>query len=90
MEMPFEGVQPASPEPPVGLKPLIYLDERFGAQAVEAPLRVVTDLDQANLAEHPKVLGDARLTEREVVDQLSDWSLAFAQQVEDTSPGGFG
>jgi hypothetical protein len=36
------------------------------------------------------VLGDAWLTEREVVDQLSDWSIAFAQQVEDTSPGGFG
>jgi hypothetical protein len=89
MEMPFEGVQPASPEPPVGLKPLIYLDERFGAQAVEAPLRVVTDLDQANLAEHPKVLGDARLTEREVFYKLPDRSLAFAQQVEDTPPGGF-
>jgi hypothetical protein len=36
------------------------------------------------------VLGDAWLTEREVVDQLSDWSIAFAQQVEDTSSGGFG
>ena len=90
IEMPFEGVQPVGPEPSVGLKPLIYLDERFGTQAVEAPLCVVTDLDYAGLAEHPKVLGDAWLTEREVVDQLSDWSLAFAQQVEDTSPGGFG
>ena len=50
----------------------------------------MTDLDQAGLAEHPKVLGDARLTEREVFDQFPDWSLAFAQQVEDTPPGGFG
>jgi hypothetical protein len=90
IEMPFEGVQSASPEPSVGLKPLIYLDEWFGTQAVEAPLRVVTYLDQAGLAEHPKVLGDARLTEREVFDQFPDWSLAFAQQVEDTPPGGFG
>ncbi len=90
IEMPFEGVQPVSPEPSVGLKPLIYLDEWFGTQTVDAPLRVVTDLDQTRLAEHPKVLGDAWLTEREVFDQLPDWSLAFAQQVEDTSPGGFG
>jgi hypothetical protein len=89
IKMPFEGVEPAGPKSSVGPKPLIYLDERFGTQAVEAPLRVVTDLDQAGLAEHPKVLGDARLTEREVFDQLPDWSLAFAQQVEDTPPGGF-
>jgi hypothetical protein len=45
IEMPFEGVQPVGSEPSVGLKPLIYLDERFDTQAVEAPLRVVTDLD---------------------------------------------
>ena len=88
--MPFEGVEPAFPEPPVGLKPLIYLDERFGMQTIEAPLRVVTDLDQASFAQDPKVLGDARLTEREVFYQLADRSLVFAQQVENTSPGGLG
>ena len=87
--MPFEGVQPTGPEPPVGLKPLIYLDERLSAQAVEALLRVMTDLNQANLTQHPKVLGDVRLTEREVFYQLPDRSLALAQQIEDTPSGGF-
>src|SRR5215211_2490882 len=86
LKVPFEGVQAVRPKPAVRRKPGIYLHEWFGAQAVEAPLRVLANPDEADLPEHPKVLGNAGLAEREVPDQLPHRQLTLAEQVEDTPP----
>jgi hypothetical protein len=71
----FKGIKPTSPEAPVRSKPGVDLDKRFGAESVPVSLPFLTNLDQAGIAQYPKVLGDAGLTQSDVLDQFSNRAL---------------
>src|SRR6185503_895359 len=83
VEVALEGVEAVGPQPPVGREPRVDLGERRGAQHVEAPLRVLADLDEPALAQDAQVLGDAGLAQAEQRDELADRARALEQEVED-------
>ena len=60
------------------LEPGVELAQRLGAQGVQAPLAVAADLDEAGVAQHPKVLGRLRLAQLERIGQFADELLAAA------------
>jgi hypothetical protein len=59
-----QGVQPLLPQGPVSTQPFIDLGERLRAEAVDAPLRLLANLDQTRLTQHPQVPGHARAGNR--------------------------
>ncbi len=86
----FQSVEVRLPELAVSREPVIELDQRLRADAVKAPLGVLSDLYDAGLLEGPKVLRNGGLAEAQVPDQLPHRSLAISQEVEDGLPVGFG
>jgi hypothetical protein len=50
-----QGIEPLFPPGPVPAQPLVDLGQRLGAEAVDPPLRLLADLDQSRLAQHPQV-----------------------------------
>jgi hypothetical protein len=50
-----QGVQPLLPQGPVPAQPVIDLGERLGTKTVDPPLRLLADLDQPCLPQHPQV-----------------------------------
>jgi hypothetical protein len=48
--MEFQLVQTRTPQLPVGLEPLVELDERLGPNPIETTLAVRTRCDQARVA----------------------------------------
>jgi hypothetical protein len=86
VEMSFQRVEAAAPGGPVGRQPLVDLAERLGPDPVQAPLRVGAHLDQARLAQHPQVLGNAGLADAQRGHQVADGLLPLAQQVQDPPP----
>ena len=81
--MTFEPVQAGAPHFPVGLKPLVELDQRFKAKAVEALLAVGADGNQTGIAQHAKLLRNRRLCHGEPSDQGVHGLLSVEQLVED-------
>jgi hypothetical protein len=47
-----QGIQPLFPLCPVGTEPFVDLGQRLGAQAVDAPLCLMTKLDESGLPQH--------------------------------------
>jgi hypothetical protein len=80
VQVPFEGVEPLAPEPPVGLQPLVELVQRLRAQGVQASLAIDPGPDEPGLPQHPKVLRDARLAEAEPEHELVHRPLALPQE----------
>jgi hypothetical protein len=66
-----------------GLEPLVDVGERLRPQPVPAAATIASVHNQAGLAQHPQVLGDARLTLPQLPDQIADRSLTGSEQVED-------
>jgi len=81
--MTFEPVQAGAPHFPVRLKPLVELDQRFKAKAVEALLAVGADGNQTGIAQHAKLLRNRRLCHGEPSDQGVHGLLSVEQLVED-------
>jgi len=54
------------------------------------PLAVGADADQADLTQQPQMLGDARLADRQRVDQVTRRPLTVPKQVKDAAAVGFG
>jgi hypothetical protein len=75
VQVPFEVVEPFGPHRSIGLEPCVDLFERFGADAIQAALRVGPHLDEAGLAEYSKMLGHRGLAEGELVDEVAHWTL---------------
>jgi hypothetical protein len=88
--MSLEGVEATGPELAVGSEPGIDLYEGLGSQPVPAPLGLMADLDQAGIAKHAQVLGDAGLAQRKPLDQLAYGTLPLAEEIEDLPPLGLG
>jgi hypothetical protein len=89
-EMAFEGVYAVRPEPPVRCEPRVDLGKWTRVQLVPAALRLGAHLHEARLAQHPQVLGRARLRQPEPLAQLADEMRPLQQDVEDASPGRLG
>ena len=66
-----QGIEPVLPERAVVLQPLVDLDERLRAQAVDPPLRLLTYVDEPGLPQHPQVPGHAGSSDRQRVGQLA-------------------
>ena len=90
VEMTLEVVEPVRPVAAVRREPAVDLGQRRGVEPVPAPLRVDPHPHEPGLAQHPQVLGDARLAQPQVADELVHRPLALAQQVEDPPPAGVG
>jgi hypothetical protein len=79
----LEAVEAVPPHLPIGLQPVVELDERFEAEPIQPPLPVRAHLDQAGLAQDPEVLRHRRLTELEPLYEIRDRQLATEQLIED-------
>ena len=58
---------------------------RSGARrsAIDAPLRVGPDFNEARIPQHPQVLGDRGLAHASPFDEVADRPLPVTQQVKD-------
>ena len=86
----FELVEAGAPHLAIGLEPLVELDERFRAQAVQTALAVWADGDQPGLAQDAQVLRYRRLAELKPFDERMHWLLAATKGVEDLPPAWLG
>jgi DNA-binding transcriptional ArsR family regulator len=71
------------PRAPVGLEPLIHGTQGLRSYAVEPPLGVAAYGDEPGLAQNAQVLGDGRLTEGQLADELADRPFGAAQEIQD-------
>jgi hypothetical protein len=88
--MSLEIIQSCRPHAPVGHEPRVDSLQWFWPNAVQAPLRVAAHLDQARFAQDAQVLGNRRLTQRQVVDELSDRALRLSEQIQNATAIGLG
>ena len=82
--MAFERVEATDKLRPVRLEPLVEFAEGLGAQAIQAALRVATDLDETGVAQHLEVSRHAGLVHADGIDQFGDRSLAVTDRIEDS------
>jgi hypothetical protein len=85
-----EPIEVLAPQRAIGRQPLVDLAERLRPQAIETPLRVYPSLDQPRVAQDTQVFGDCWLADVQLLDQVSDRSFSFAQQVQDATAMWFG
>lgn len=71
------------PQRSVGTQPVIDLDEGFGPQAVDPPLRLLAYVDQTGLPQHPQVSRHAGAGDRERVSQLACCRWMIAENLKD-------
>ena len=74
----------------IGLEPGLDLVERARVDLVPALLRLAAHAHELGLAQHPQVLGHARLAQAEQVDELANGPGPLAQQIEDAPASGLG
>lgn len=87
--MAFELVDAGAPELAVRLQPIVELDERLGAQAIEPSLAVGAHGDEPGVAEDAQVLRHRRLAQRQSIDEDVHRLLSLAQRIEDAAAAGF-
>src|SRR5215211_181669 len=83
VEVTFERVEATGPELAIGLEPRVDLSEGLGVEAVHTALRVLADANDARFPERAQMLRDARLADRQALDQLPDGTLAITEQIQD-------
>src|SRR5438309_8660109 len=83
--MTFKVIESVAPGSSVRLQPGIDGFQRLGADAVEPTLRVGADVDQPSLAQDAQMLGDGRLAEVQLANQVANGPLAEAQQIENAA-----
>src|SRR5687767_14261351 len=83
--MPVQGIQAIQPEAAIRRDPGLDLGQRLRPQRIPASLRVLPNLDEPCLAQHPQMLGNRRLAGAEDLDQIAHGALPLAQQIEDRS-----
>ena len=82
----MQGVESLLPQRAVAAKPLVYFCERFGAKAVDPPLRLLAGLDQPGFPQHSQVAGDARTSDRQQRRQLARSRRAAGQRLQQRPP----
>ena len=88
--MAFERVEAAGPVRSIWAEPRVQLGQRLGAEVVDAPLGVDADIDEAGVAQHAQVPGDAGLMHARDLHELADRTVVLAHMVEDAPSCRFG
>lgn len=88
--MRLEGIETSGPHPSVWREPGVDLDQRFGSYLVDPALGIDAHRHETRIPQYPQMLGDTRLRQAEIVDELADGALPFAQQIQDLSARGLG
>lgn len=73
----MQGVQAVSPQRAVVVQPGVHLGEWLRRQAVDPPLRLLANRNQAGFADHPQVTRNARASNRKRVGEfpaVAGWS----------------
>jgi hypothetical protein len=78
------------PGPGEAAHPLVDRLERPAVDPVEPLSPLLAHAHQADLAQHPQVLGDQRLREAQRRDEIADGPLARGEDIQDLPPPGFG
>ena len=84
----MQCVESVPPQRAVVLEPFVHFHEGFRPQAVDAPLRVLSYVDQPGLAQHPQVAGDPRTGDRQRLGQLACRRRMVAKYLEHRAPAG--
>jgi hypothetical protein len=85
-----EGREACFPKSAVALEPVVKLAQRLRSELIEALLGARLDRHQARVVEHPQVLGDLGLPERQAVADLVHAEGAGAQELDDAEAIGLG
>src|SRR5579871_2947951 len=86
----FDLVELVLPEALEGAGPFVERANRFGVGLVKHVAAIAADVDQADVLENAKVLGDGRLLDVERVDDFGDGAFLEGEVVEDDAAAGFG
>jgi hypothetical protein len=79
----FQSIEMGCPERAIGGEPVVERFQRSGTDPVETALGLGPDVDQAGVLEDAQVFRHRRLTQGEMVDQLTDRSLSVTEAIED-------
>lgn len=69
--MTTERIKTGRPLGAIWLEPGVELAEGLAAKAIEAPLRVRSDCDEARVSQHPQVPRNGRLAHPEMLNELA-------------------
>ena len=78
------------PEAFEGFGPFMKRADCLGVGAIEHVAAIAANVNQANVAQHPEVLGDRRLTETQVGNDFADFALLQGEVVQDVPAARFG
>ena len=91
MQVAFERVQVAAPEPSVALDPVVDGRQAVDAQRVDPTLRIGADFDQAYFAQYAQVSRHRRLRQvGQRRDQFAGGAFAADQYIQQSPPVRFG
>lgn len=91
MQVAFERVQVAAPEPSVALDPVVDGCQAVGAQRVDPTLGIGADFDKAYFAQYAQVSRHRRLRQvGQRRDQFAGRALAAHQHIQQSPPVRFG
>jgi|GEM_PF-4096681 len=91
MQVAFERVQVAAPEPSVALDPVVDGCQAVGAQRVDPTLSIGADFDKAYFAQYAQVSRHRRLRQvGQRRDQFAGRALAAHQYIQQSPPVRFG
>ena len=81
-----QGVQPLLPQGPVPAQPLIDLGQRLGTKAIDTPLRLLANLHEPRLTQHPQVPRDAGSRDRQQRRQVTRSGRTAGERLEHRPP----
>ena len=90
LEVALERVEAPGEFLTVRFEPFVEFTKGFDAQAIQPALGILANLDEAGVAQHLEVTGDAGLVHPDLLDQLADGPLTAADGIEDVPPCRFG
>jgi hypothetical protein len=86
----FDARQLMAPEALEDLRPLMERPDRLDVGAIEHLAPVAPHVNQANVAAHPEVLGDRRLSQAQRRDDVADWPFAGREVDKNVAPARLG
>ena len=82
----MQGIQPLLPQGPVPAQPFIDVGQRLGAKSVDPPLRLLANLDEPRLPQHPQMPLDPRAGNWQQRRQVARGCRAAGQGLEQRPP----
>jgi hypothetical protein len=78
----FQEIEMLGPERAITRQPLVEISKRLRPDAIEPTLSVDPRRDEPRVLENAEVLRNGGLAEAEIADELANWPLTVAQQLE--------